>query len=178
MVSTTVRLPAHASSKRFSKSWTGVVRMQFKPENQLLRRKIHPRSTEHFSLRCPSLDWDSISDTLMRLTSWRRQSSEELLVCEWMFRWVGGNSYTLGMDSVRFGRVLGIGARLAAKTMVSRWMRRSPPNPSAAETKQGTGGGPVAGSSSTTAEKAKASGAGWGKMLRERRHRCGRLSAG
>src|SRR5580704_16048629 len=31
------------------------------------------------------------------------------------FRAAGGSDYTLGMDSVRFGRALGIGTRLAAK---------------------------------------------------------------
>src|SRR5258708_28318992 len=60
------------------------------------------------------------------------------------------------MDSVRFGRVLGIGARLAAKTMVSAVDAATAPNPSAAKAKQGTAGDPV--SSSTTGEKAKASG--------------------
>src|SRR5882757_8682233 len=35
------------------------------------------------------------------------------------------------MDSVRFGRVLGIGARLAAKTMVSAVDAATSPNPSA-----------------------------------------------
>ena len=62
------------------------------------------------------------------------------------------------MDSVRFGRVLGIGARLAAKTMVSAVDAATAPNPSAAKAKQDAGGDPAAGSSSTTTDKAKASG--------------------
>jgi hypothetical protein len=77
-----------------------------------------------------------------------------LLVWVWRFRGCGGNGYTLGMDSVRFGRVLGIGARLAAKTVVSAVDAATAPNPSAAKAKQE--GGPTAGSGST-AEKAKAS---------------------
>jgi hypothetical protein len=41
------------------------------------------------------------------------------------------NSYTLGMDSVRFGRALGIGARAAAKTLVTAVDAATAPNPSA-----------------------------------------------
>ena len=49
-----------------------------------------------------------------------------------------------GMDSVRFGRVLGIGARLAAKTMVSAVDAATAPNPSAgAPANQSTAAGPV-----------------------------------
>jgi hypothetical protein len=40
-------------------------------------------------------------------------------------------SYTLGMDSVRFGRALGIGARAAAKTLVTAVDAATSPNPSA-----------------------------------------------
>jgi hypothetical protein len=88
----------------------------------------------------------------MRLTSWRLRNSDVLLVYVWRFRGRGGNGYTLGMDSVRFGRVLGIGARLAAKTMVSAVDAATAPNPSAAKAKQDAGGDPAAGSSSTTPE--------------------------
>jgi hypothetical protein len=42
-----------------------------------------------------------------------------------------GNSYTLGMDSVRFGRALGMGARAAAKTLVTAVDAATAPNPSA-----------------------------------------------
>jgi hypothetical protein len=42
------------------------------------------------------------------------------------------NGYTLDMDSVRFGRALGIGARLAAKTLVTAVDAATAPNPSAA----------------------------------------------
>ena len=101
----------------------------------------------------------------MRLTRWRLRNSDVLLVCVWRFRGCGGNGYTLGMDSVRFGRVLGIGARLAAKTMVSAVDAATAPNPSAAKAKQGTEGGAAAGSSSTTAEKAKASGTQLGQNV-------------
>ena len=43
-------------------------------------------------------------------------------------RWTG---YTACMDSVRFGRVLGIGTRLAAKTVVAAVDAAAAPNPSA-----------------------------------------------
>jgi len=43
-------------------------------------------------------------------------------------RWTG---YTACMDSVRFGRVLGIGTRLAAKTVVAAVGAAAAPNPSA-----------------------------------------------
>jgi hypothetical protein len=42
-----------------------------------------------------------------------------------------GTSYTLRMDSVRFGRALGIGARAAAKTLVTAVDAATAPNPSA-----------------------------------------------
>jgi hypothetical protein len=42
-----------------------------------------------------------------------------------------GNDYTFGMDSVRFGRALGIGARAAAKTLVTAMDAATAPNPSA-----------------------------------------------
>lgn len=42
-----------------------------------------------------------------------------------------GSDYTLGMDSVRFGRVLGIGTRLAAKTLVEAVDAAMAPNPAA-----------------------------------------------
>src|SRR5260370_22102526 len=50
--------------------------------------------------------------------------------------WMGGseryaNGYTGGMDSVRFGRVLGIGTRLAAKTVAAAVDAATAPNPSA-----------------------------------------------
>jgi hypothetical protein len=48
------------------------------------------------------------------------------------FAGVGETATLYGMDSVRFGRVLGIGARLAAKTMVSAVEAATAPNPSTA----------------------------------------------
>ncbi len=57
-------------------------------------------------------------------------------MCCWFgdggFAGVAGTATLCGMDSVRFGRVLGIGARLAAKTMVSAVEAATAPNPSAA----------------------------------------------
>ena len=45
------------------------------------------------------------------------------------------NGYTLGMDSVRFGRVLGIGTRLAAKTVASAIDAAKAANPAAVTSK-------------------------------------------
>jgi hypothetical protein len=54
--------------------------------------------------------------------------------------WVQGRGYTLNMDSVRFGRVLGIGTRLAAKTVASAVDAAMAPNPSPpAKSEAGTG---------------------------------------
>jgi hypothetical protein len=47
------------------------------------------------------------------------------------FRGCGWNDYTFGMDSVRFGRALGFGARAAAKTLVKAVDAATSPNPSA-----------------------------------------------
>jgi hypothetical protein len=80
----------------------------------------------------------------------------------------GGNGYTLGMDSVRFGRALGVGARAAAKSLVTAVDAATSPNPSAgAKTKQGAGAAPTASSASTTASasgKAETSGVRLGQQ--------------
>ena len=55
------------------------------------------------------------------------------------FGWAGGNGYTLGMDSVRFGRVLGIGTRLAAKTVASAIDAAKAPNPGTSAAAQAAG---------------------------------------
>jgi hypothetical protein len=61
-----------------------------------------------------------------------------------------GNGYTLGMDSVRFGRALGIGARAAAKTLVTAVDAATSPNPSAeGKAKQAAGAVPSGGAGST-----------------------------
>jgi hypothetical protein len=58
------------------------------------------------------------------------------------------------MDSVRFGRVLGIGARLAAKTMVSAVDAATSPNPSAgAKAKQNTSAGAASSAASASAPR-------------------------
>jgi hypothetical protein len=54
------------------------------------------------------------------------------------------------MDSVRFGRALGFGARAAAKTLVTAVDAATSPNPSAKSPGSGSGGEPV--SNTTTAE--------------------------
>jgi hypothetical protein len=66
-----------------------------------------------------------------------------------------------GMDSVRFGRVLGIGTRLAAKTVVAAVDAATAPNPSAKPTTSQSGDGaqttapPSATAPPPAAEKAK-----------------------
>lgn len=64
----------------------------------------------------------------------------------------GWNGYTSNMDSVRFGRALGIGARAAAKTLVTAVDAAATPNPSAAKTR------------ATPPGKAQASGARLGQQ--------------
>ncbi|MBB5318320.1 hypothetical protein [Tunturibacter empetritectus] len=78
---------------------------------------------------------------------WRWCWTEELL-------WRHGNGYTLGMDSVRFGRTLGIGARLAAKTLMSAVDAATAPNPS------GAGKAAEAETAATSAARSKAEASG------------------
>jgi Flp pilus assembly protein TadB len=77
-----------------------------------------------------------------------------------------GNSYTLEMDSVRFGRALGIGARAAAKTLVTAVDAATAPNPSApAKTTSTTAHPKEASTEAQPAEKkAKASGVRLGQQ--------------
>jgi hypothetical protein len=56
------------------------------------------------------------------------------------------------MDSVRFGRTLGIGARLAAKTLVTAVDAATAPNPS--------GAGKAAGAAATSSDRSKAEASG------------------
>jgi hypothetical protein len=69
------------------------------------------------------------------------------------------NGYTLDMDSVRFGRALGIGARLAAKTLVTAVDAAKAPNPSGA----GKTAGAQAAAGSADRSKAESSGARLGE---------------
>jgi hypothetical protein len=63
------------------------------------------------------------------------------------------------MDSVRFGRALGVGARAAAKTLVTAVDAATSPNPSAGGAAKGAlGPSFVSSSSSSDASKAQASG--------------------
>jgi hypothetical protein len=63
------------------------------------------------------------------------------------------------MDSVRFGRALGIGARAAAKTLVTAVDAATSPNPSAAKAKQAAEEVPAAASpSAAAARKVESSG--------------------
>jgi len=55
------------------------------------------------------------------------------------------------MDSVRFGRALGVGARAAAKTLVTAVDAATSPNPSAAREKRSAGEVPAAASASVPA---------------------------
>ena len=69
-----------------------------------------------------------------------------------------GNGYTLSMDSVRFGRALGVGARAAAKTLLTAVDAAKAPNPSTtAKAKQDTAAPetPKAATSSTTTAAGK-----------------------
>jgi hypothetical protein len=59
------------------------------------------------------------------------------------FAGVKGNGYTLGMDSVRFGRALGIGARAAAKTLVTAIDAATTPNPAGSANTPASAGGPA-----------------------------------
>lgn len=49
----------------------------------------------------------------------------------WIFRGRWPSGYTSRMDSVRFGRALGVGARAAAKTLLTAADAAASPNPSA-----------------------------------------------
>ena len=79
-----------------------------------------------------------------------------------------GSGYTLGMDSVRFGRALGFGARAAAKTLVTAVDAATSPNPSAnssAKAAAGAGKGqPTSHTASSTESRATASGARVGQQ--------------
>src|SRR3982075_2517124 len=102
------------------------------PEILLLRRRVRPSSKEHSSL----LPLRVLISIFPRLRCAWRVGCGEVLMCCWLanggFAVVAGTATLCGMDSVRFGRVLGIGARLAAKTMVSAVEAATAPNPSAA----------------------------------------------
>jgi hypothetical protein len=64
----------------------------------------------------------------------------------------GGTTTLLDMDSVRFGRALGVGARAAAKTLVTAVDAATSPNPSAAvKGKESAGVGASGGSAASSA---------------------------
>jgi hypothetical protein len=73
------------------------------------------------------------------------------LVAGTKFRRRERNGYTLDMDSVRFGRVLGIGARAAAKTLVTAVDAATTPNPSSSAGTAGSAGGPAKDTKAATA---------------------------
>lgn len=79
------------------------------------------------------------------------------------YRRTGGNGYTLSMDSVRFGRALGFGARAAAKTLLTAVDAATAPNPSAAARAEPSAEAPgtqTAASASTTAAVGKVEASG------------------
>ena len=78
-----------------------------------------------------------------------------------------GSDYTLGMDSVRFGRALGIGTRLAAKTLVEAVDAAMAPNPAA---KAGTPG--------ATPTRAEAAGTQAAQQVRQTASQVKRTGAG
>jgi hypothetical protein len=67
------------------------------------------------------------------------------------FRRCEGNGYTLDMDSVRFGRALGIGARAAARTLVTAVDAATTPNPSGSAGTPESAGGPAKDTKAATA---------------------------
>jgi hypothetical protein len=76
------------------------------------------------------------------------------------------NSYTLGMDSVRFGRALGIGARAAARTLVTAVDAATAPNPSASTSTTASAGAPSTdGKSNATTAKTDPKAASPGSRL-------------
>jgi hypothetical protein len=117
-----------------------------KPGSPLWLRKIHLSSIERFSFVAPCL-----VSRLHCLVRWP---------CSWVgcnkVRWrllhsvegfygVGRTATLCCMDSVRFGRALGVGARVAAKTLATAVDAATSPNPSATEkTKQATEAAPAA----------------------------------
>ncbi len=99
----------------------------------------------------------------MRLGAWMLVIVEALLFFgESVFRRCSRNDYTLGMDSVRFGRVLGIGTRLAAKTVVAAVDAATAPNPSAKATTSETASN-QRGNSTSTESKVESTGARLGQ---------------
>lgn len=79
------------------------------------------------------------------------------------FRLCAVSGYTERMDSVRFGRALGVGARAAAKTLVSAVDAAATPNPSAAAkapSKASAAGERVGQRTARVASQAAVSGAG------------------
>ena len=75
-----------------------------------------------------------------------------------------GSGYTLGMDSVRFGRALGFGARAAAKTLVTAVDAATSPNPSAKAAAGAGEGQPTSPTAPSTESRATASGARVGQQ--------------
>jgi hypothetical protein len=71
------------------------------------------------------------------------------------------------MDSVRFGRVLGIGARLAAKTMVSAVDAATAPNPSAAKAKESVDAASVSAAASASAAASGKEGVPGGRLVQQ-----------
>jgi hypothetical protein len=116
----------------------------------------HPKNIFHYV--APSLCSDADLSGLSGLRCTSPVGCGKVLErCWWRIEAFAGEAGTAtlqGMDSVRFGRALGIGARLAAKTVVSAVDAATSPNPSAgAKTKQGAGATPAstAASASTAA---------------------------
>jgi Flp pilus assembly protein TadB len=68
------------------------------------------------------------------------------------------------MDSVRFGRALGVGARAAAKTLMAAADAATSPNPSASKAKTGTEPTTQGSSSTSTQSKVAASGVSAGQQ--------------
>jgi hypothetical protein len=92
-----------------------------RPENRLPRRRI----------RQPAKKYSSFLNSSSLLTVGCSRVGCVVCIVTTKISVGDENSYTLSMDSVRFGRALGIGARAAARTLVTAVDAATAPNPSA-----------------------------------------------
>ena len=103
----------------------------------------------------------------MWLVGWMRRSSRAFVERARFlgYRRTSSYSYTLSMDSVRFGRALGVGARAAAKTLLTAVDAAKAPNPSAsAKANEKMAPGTPTSSTSAAAGRAESSGARLGQQ--------------
>ena len=151
-----------------------------RPENQRQRRRIRRSSKQYFSLCRPLM----MARTAASVASTRLDRLDAIwgsrVYCVGLIQ--GGFTPRLGtttlwiMDSVRFGRALGVGARAAAKTIVTAVDAAKAPNPSAgAKGKEAARGDGAAGA---TTGKAEGYGARLGKEAARTTARVGQAERG